>query len=228
MRIKITGRMLEFPEEKDWIPTHSVYAMLLNRLGEEHKAKAHDLKKNPCLFTFTNLLIDRESKRFSFYFSSTDEMTAIIIKSFKDYELFRVERFFMQVTNVKKMAPLPVKESYLFKGRLLASLPGKEAHNHLEELDDLLVRNGKNKLKILGIENPELSIKVLRHENAITRYKKERYNKKGELTQKAVRIPSHYITIKVAGDYEAIQALYDIGFGQNTGSANGLLWEIQF
>lgn len=237
MRLKVTGSLLHWPKNKEWIPTHDIYSMLLNRLGEEEKENAHKDKKEVCFFTFSKITVDHEKQVFHFYFSSTEEFVTRIKDSFDKHPLFYLEgnkdsgenRYILKALHNTVLKELTVRDQYFFKGRLLASTSDrKRALTDDNEIEDLLISNGKAKLEKLGFDNPDLRIKIVKRERAITRYDRERYDEKDptKLTKKAIRIPSHYVTIKVEGDYDAIEALYAIGFGQNTGTGNGLLWEV--
>jgi len=226
MRLKLSGRLIDAPQENDWIPTHSLFSMLLNRLGDSETKRAHDEAKTPCLFTFNMINIDRQTNQFHFQFSSTDELGERLLKSFRSHNLFRVDKYIMEVSNITKLPGLAIKERYVFQGRVLASTTDRQALHTIEDIEACLLANAKTKLKALGFDNPDLTITILKHEKAITRYKKEKVSLKGDVIQKTVRIPSHFVTIEVSGNLFAIEALYNIGFGQNTGSGNGLMREV--
>lgn len=237
MRIKVVGRLLDWPEKKSWIPTHDIYAMLLNRLGLEQKARAHSEVKQTCLFTFSKITIDDKKKTFHFYFSSTPELTKQMVDSFYSQPYFHVNssyvgkknKYIMEVRHTTILKELPIRDRYLFKGRILASSGDrKQVLTKTHEIEALLEQIGKHKLTQLGFVDPDVQIMVYSREDAETRYECDRYDMQvpANRIKKAVRIPSHFVTLGVSGDYQAIEALYSIGFGQNTGTGNGLLWEV--
>lgn len=221
MRILIKGSIYQKPLYKEGVPNHSLYAMLMNRLPIEMSKKAHEHKKNHCLFTYSSMNVDFVKETFQFYFSAQNEVVENLIESFETDILFRVGNYYMKVSAIDLMPELEEKSSYLFKGKVLISNGSRELITNIKEMEKFLSFYAENKLTELEL-NPDVKFVIYDSKPTHTFYKRK--NTDGFNTDKAL-IPGHYITVGVTGEYESVKMLYNIGFGQNTGTGNGMLWE---
>lgn len=226
MRLRISGEIYRGPMYKQGVPTHMLQAMLLNRLGEEELKRAHSKVKQHCLFTYSSINIDFKNNLFFFYFSSTEDKVQMIEESFMNNNVIRLGNYHMRVSELREMQELEEKERYLFKGKVLASTKDRKKLSDTKEIEEAIYYSAISKLALLGMEDVNLSFQLFKNEPTKTFYKKTVKDKLGNLVSRGANIPGHYIVLGVEGDTEAIKTLHAIGFGQNTGTGNGLLWEV--
>lgn len=222
MRILVEGMMYQKPTIEEKIPNHTLYAMLMNRLPTEMSKKAHENKKNHCFFTYMSIRIDFEKGTFRFYFSAQDDVAELVRQSFHSESMIRLGNYYMSMTTAEPLPQLEEKLSYLFKGKVLISNGKREMIKDVKEMEKYLGFYAENKLTELGL-NPDVAFTIYNRKPTNTFYKRK--NGDGSHTDKTL-IPGHYITVGVTGEYESVKMLYDVGFGQNTGTGNGMLWEV--
>lgn len=218
MRIKISGQILSKPPEKKALFTHSIYSMLLNRLPIDLAQEAHGTHTSK--FTFSTIIIDYISDSFSFYFSSTEDNCVHLAESFEDENMFRVESYHLGVSAIDVMPELDEKDSYLFKGKLLISDKHKNIIEDKKEQAYKLKGLALSKLKPLGLST-DIEFEVFDYKKTETLYKR-----RANMDSIHAIIPGFYAMFRVKGNYESIAYLYSVGFGQNSSTGNGLVWEV--
>ncbi|HHT7008310.1 TPA: CRISPR-associated endoribonuclease Cas6 [Bacillus cereus] len=215
MRIKISGKILSRLKTEKLFYTHEMYSMLLGIMNPNRAKELHNRhSKNFRLFTFSNIYIHEDT--FHFYLSGTDSLVQEVIDSIEVSNMKRVGDMMLSITNIIKIPKLPEKEKYILKGKVITSytIDGTKVRIEDEkEIEERLKEISNRKLKALGIDG-DIHFEIIQKTPVSTHYKDDIY------------IPSWKSVLLVKGDYEAIQALYEVGFGENTATAHGLLWEV--
>lgn len=146
-------------------------------------------------------------------------MVEELIVSLRLSPLARFGRYSCQLHDITEIEPIDTSSGkVLLRGRVLMSKGDRSAPiRTIPEAETLLANVSENKLKVIGIDE-RLSFEVFKIEET-TSY----YAQKGP---KAIHLPASHIVTSVAGTPEALDALLTFGAGQNTGSGNGLMWEV--
>lgn len=218
MRIKISGEILSKPESKKAIFTHSIYSMLLNRLPNDLAKEAHS--KHVSKFTFSALVLNYANDNFSFYFSSTEENCLYLADTFENENMFRLDNYHLGVSSIDVMPELEEKDSYLFRGKLLIYDRSKTLIQGRKEQETRLKISAKVKLRKVGLPE-DLEFEIFDSKETETLYRRKRCTE-----EKHAIIDGFYTLFRVKGDFESIQYLHDVGFGQNCATGNGLVWEV--
>lgn len=218
MRIKISGQILSKPPEKKALFTHSIYSMLLNRLPIDLAQEAH--VKHISKFTFSTIVIDYRTDSFSFYFSSTEDNCVHLAESFEDENMFRVESYHLGVSAIDVMPELDEKDSYLFRGKVIIYDRSKTLIQGRKEQEARLKISAKVKLRKVNLPE-DLEFEIFDSKPTETLYRRKR-----NIEDKHAIIDGFYTLFRVKGNFESIQYLHDVGFGQNCATGNGLVWEV--
>lgn len=217
MRLKISGNILSKPTDKKAIFTHSIYSMLLNRLPNSLAEEAHG--NHVSKFTFSTLNIDYRNDTFSFYFSSTEENCMHLADSFENENMLRVDVYHLGVSSIDVMPELEKKDSYLFRGKVLISDKDKNPITDKKEQAYKLKGLAMSKLKPMGLPL-DVEFEIFDYKTTETLYRKRK-----SLNTKHAIINGFYSLFRVTGDFKSIEYLYSVGFGQNSSTGNGLVWE---
>ncbi|MDX5808818.1 MULTISPECIES: CRISPR-associated endoribonuclease Cas6 [Bacillus] len=214
MRIKVSGKILSKTNHEKVFYTHEMYSMLLGTMNPDRAKKIHNQQsKKFRLFTFSNIYINEDT--FHFYLSGMNHLIQEVIDSIEVSNMKRVGDMMLSITNIITIPELPKKEKYILKGKVITSytIDGTKVRIEDEkEIEERLKEISQRKLKVLGIDG-DIHFEIIQKTPVSTHYKDDIY------------IPSWKSVLLVKGDYEAIQALYEVGFGENTATAHGLLWE---
>lgn len=216
MRIHITLDIIDKPETFHKIANHSVQAMLLHRLPVAITKQTH-AEKTLCLYTYSTPKVDFDNDRISFHFSSLDDTTLKLVASFENNLLVRLEKYLCRVSAIEQLEePAITTNRILLRGKALVSRGNREMIQDVAEMETYLGYIAKNKLEALGLPS-DVAFRVFRNEYTHTYYKKD----KG-----SINLPGWYLVVSLEGAPESLRALYQIGIGQNTGTGNGLFWEV--
>lgn len=217
MRIKIITDIINQPEVFHKLPNHTVQAFLLQRLPIEMTKQTH-AEKTFCFYTYSAPRIDKERNQLSFYFSSLDHITKSLIESLENNMLAQFGPYLCRIAIIEELPEAnPADNRLLLKGKALISRGDRTLITETAEMERFLGYYAENKLKALGLPS-DVQFKVFQKESTHTYYRKG--------NNKNINLPGWYITVSVEGEPESLQALYQIGFGQNTGTGNGLFWEV--
>lgn len=217
MRIKIITDIINQPEEFQKLPNHTVQAFLLQRLPIEMTKQTH-AEKAYCFYTYSAPRIDKDKNQLSFYFSSLDNITTALVESLENNLLAQFGPYLCRVTGIEEMPEVaPLENRLLLKGKALISRGERTLITDTKEMERYLGYYAENKLKALGLPS-DVQFKIFQKQSTHT------YYRKGQ--NKNINLPGWYIVVSVEGEPESLQTLYQIGFGQNTGTGNGLFWEV--
>ncbi|MCU5280422.1 CRISPR-associated protein [Bacillus cereus] len=215
MRIKISGKILSKTNPDKVFYAHELYSMLLGTMNPDKAKEIHNQhSKKFRLFTFSNVYINEDA--FHFYVSGMNHFIQEVIDSIEVSNMKRVGDMMLSITNIIAIPELPKKEKYILKGKVITSYTIDGVKVRIEdeqEIEQRLKEIAQRKLQTMGVEG-EVHFEIIQKTPVSTHYKDNIY------------IPSWKSVLLVKGDYEAIQTLYEVGFGENTATAHGLLWEV--
>lgn len=215
MRIKISGKILSKTKPEKVFYAYEMYSVLLSTMNPDRAKELHNQhSKKFRLFTFSNIYIHGDT--FHFYVSSMDDLIQEVIDAIELSNMKRVGDMMLSITNITIVPALQKKDKYIFKGKVITSytIDGLKVRIEDEkEIENRLKEISQRKLKALGIEG-DIHFEIIQKKPLSTFYKDDIY------------LPSWKAVLLVKGDYEAIQAIYEVGFGENTATAHGLLWEV--
>lgn len=217
MRIKIEGNLIENLDKDRSSYNHELYCMYLNNMPQETAKKFHEKKKMRRPFTFTNLYVENDLVHM--YFGSTEEITMEVAKSLSMNRIVKVGDKVIYITKIIPLDELKKQDKYLFKVRATASLKNKDNKTWLpEEMNQFkqcLIKNTINKYKEIYGKEPEegINIDILNHKKVFVRYKN-------------MHINAHNCIIKITGNYELVNMIYNIGLGEKCSSGFGFMWEV--
>lgn len=222
MRVKIKFDViggLDNPDKYNRVPNATLHALLMNRLPHEFAKESHKKGNKHCLFTFSSTKIDPNTKIGHFIFSSLDKTVEDLIVSLRMDTMFRLGKYVCKLTDIElKEEPDVSNGSVLVRGKLLGSTSDRSrVIRDKEELTELLEDVANHKLYKLGLE-PNIKISLFKIKDTTSYYE---FDGKEE-----VHFPATYIIANVEGDPESLKTLMKIGMGQNTGTGNGLMWEV--
>ncbi len=221
MRIKITGQIIQKPASPKPISNHTVYSALLPRLPKQWGEEAHEKERHFCLFTYSNPNVRYQKDEISFYFSSLDEATLHLIASLEQNPHMHFGLYAFEVTNIEAMPEVEDREEILIRGKVLVTKEDHEPVADKAEMAKYLGYYAENKLKALGLPDP-VTFQVFQAIPTSTFYAQ-----KGKSHfDNSVNIPGWHIHATVKGHPKSLRALYQIGFGQNVGTGNGLCWSV--
>lgn len=216
MRIRIDANIISNIGEP--IYNNQIYSLILNLISDELSKKIHDEEyktKTMKFFTFSNIYFDND-EQCHFYISGQDCFIEEIIKGIKTDSIVRCGSLILNVNNVSMCNSLVDKRCYLFKGNIIACHHINKKKFLIEDdelIEDRLNQIAKVKLDKLGVDG-NVSIDIINKKIVSTKYKKN------------IKILAYNSTFLVKGNYEAVKTLYEIGFGENTATGNGLVWEV--
>ena len=214
MRIKVSGKILSKTNPEKVFYAHELYSMLLATMNPNRAKELHNQhSKKFRLFTFSNIYINEDA--FHFYLSGVDNLLQEVIDNIETSNMKRVGDMMLSITNIAIVPTLQKKDKYILKGKVITSYTINGLKVRIEddkEIENRLKEIAQRKLKTLGIEC-DIHFEIIQKTPISTHYKDGIY------------IPSWKSVLLVKGDYEAIQAIYEVGFGENTATAHGLLWE---
>ena len=215
MRILITLDIIDKPETFHKLSNHSVQAMLLHRLPLAITKKTHQ-EKTQCLYTYPTPRVDFEGNAISFHFSSLDDTTLKLVESFENNLLVRLERYMCRVATIVQVEePEITTNRLLLRGKALVS-KSREIIKDVPEIEEYLGYSARNKLEALGLPS-DVTFHVFKNDYTHTFYRKE---------NGSINLPGWYLVVSLEGAPESLKALYQVGIGQNTGTGNGLFWEV--
>lgn len=218
MRIKIYFDLIDKPNTYERIPNNQVHGFLNHRLKNTYAKESH-VKGHLCLLTFSSPKIEYDKDRLAFIFSGPDDMAEELIISLRTSPLARIGKYSCQLHDIREIEPVDTSlGKVLLRGRVLMSNSDRsQPIRDISQAETLLANVSENKLKKMGI-NERLTFDVFRIDET-TSY----YAKKGP---EDIHFPASHIVTSVSGSPEALDALLTFGAGQNTGSGNGMLWEV--
>lgn len=215
MRILITLDIMDKPETFHKLSNHSVQAMLLHRLPLAITKKTH-AEKVQCLYTYSTPRVDLKANTISFHFSSLDDTTMKLVESFENNLLVRLERYMCRVATISQIEePSVTSNRLLIRGKALVSKK-REIIKDTAEIEEYLGYSARNKLEALGLPS-DVTFSVFNKEYTHTFYRKN---------EGSINLPGWYLVVALEGAPESLKALYQVGIGQNTGTGNGLFWEV--
>lgn len=116
------------------------------------------------------------------------------------------------------MKDLSKKDSFVFKTDYIIKTFNKELNKselctNVDIVKERLIKNSLDKCKQLGVTG-NLDIEFIGQQTkAVKRYKDG-------------HIFSHKGKLKLTGDYDIINTIYNVGIGENTFSGHGFMWEV--
>lgn len=218
MRIKLYFDITDKPTTPERVPNNMVHSFLLNHLPPEVSERAHTKGKS-CLFHYNSPKIHYEKDRLSFFFSGSEELARALILSLRTSPIARLGRYHMNLHDIRIIDDVDTSSGrVLLRGRVLMSHGDRSRPiRDREGAEKLLADVSENKLKELGI-NERLTFDVFKIDET-TSY----LCKKGK---QETHLPASHIVTSVSGSPEALDALLMFGAGQNTGTGNGMMWEV--
>ena len=192
--------------------------MLLNNLDPEKAKIIHSKQRFLRLFTFSNIYINNKNKQAHFYLSGKDELIKEMVNHLAFNQLIRIDDMVLNIINISLIPDLNKKEEYTFKTKLIINISQNNKCvlcDNEEYIQKRIIQIALSKAKKLNINtlNKNLQCKIINKKKEYDKYKNH-------------HIESWNCKIKLKGNYELINLLYNVGIGENTASGHGLLWEV--
>lgn len=215
MRIKIYGQIIEKTKPNKTNYGHEIQSMILNKLSPKTAQRLHKKEKFFRLLTFTNICIDKHQKNAHFYISGEDSLINEFIQNIIYDNIIRIDDMVL-VVKIQQLEDLPRKKEYNFKTKLVVNIYDKEQQKaklceDLKMVKEKLIKNCLTKCNQLGIQG-DINIDILNPQKVVNKYKNG-------------HIFSWKCNLKIDGDYDVINTIYNVGIGENTFTGNGFLWE---
>jgi len=217
MRIKVTGNIIEDEKTIRGNYNHEIYSMILSNLNTKTSKEIHKKERFKRLFTFSDLYIDEGIVHL--YISGKDELIKDFIDNIVFNQIVKIGDKVIVITNITPIqSELEEKDYYIFKTKFIV--------NEKENNKVCLSKNNEYiKRRISEIINDKyedmygvrldlgLDVELLKMKHVYTNYKNHHLN-------------SYKALIKVSGNLKLINALYNLGIGENTASGHGFVWEV--
>lgn len=219
MRIKINGSLIEktVPNKSNY--NYCIYQMILKNLDQNYIRKFNVRQKNMRLFTFTNVYmpkIPQINDNLHFYISGEDSIIRQLMNSITISSCQSIGDIKINVSNIEQLTELSKKDCYLFKSNVIINIPQNNKTVLLQNLplvEERLRTNAVKKAKLLGVQG-DVHFSILDYpQKCVEQYK-------------SGHVFSWKCLLKVSGDYEVINVIYNCGAGENTATGHGFLWEI--
>lgn len=215
MRIKISTKILEkrIPHKRNY--THEVYAMILKNLPSDTAEYLHAKVKRFKMLTFTNVYMKYDNAHF--YVAGKDEIITEFIKYISFNQMIRIGDMVLMIEGIEELPKLEEKSEYHFKSSVIVNMMVDGKTRLMEDMGIMkyrLIKIAKDKAAELGIPDGNIDISIINPEKVYTKYSDKQH------------INSWKCILKMKGDYEVINTLYNIGAGENTASGHGFLWEV--
>lgn len=216
MRVKIQGTIVEDGCSKDTNYCHEMYSMILFNLSKDNAKIIHEKKRVKRLFTFSKLYINNYD--IHFYISGEDKIIKDFINCIMFNQIIRIGDKVINVKNISPLTNLRKKEEYIFKTDFIINeMKNKKVclSENKEYIKRRILEIAQDKYKII-YDNENLNgfnIDIMSMKQVYTKYKNHHLN-------------SYKSTIKIVGDYDLINLLYNVGIGENTASGHGFVWEV--
>ncbi|WP_283705490.1 CRISPR-associated endoribonuclease Cas6 [Clostridium perfringens] len=216
MRIRIDANIISKTDENiDLHYNHAIYSAILNILPDDISTKIHDENnKTIKYFTFSSVFIKDDNCHF--YISGEDDFIMHIIEGLQSNSMLRIKDLILDVYRISELPGLNKKRNYLFKGNIIACEIVNNKKVLIEDderIEERLQSICEKKLRNRGLEIKPIKFTVISKKRNFLKYKK------------GVLVGYYSMVFLVTGDYETIQYFYEIGFGENTATGNGIVWE---
>lgn len=214
MRIKISTKILEkrIPHKRNY--THETYAMILQNLSSETADYIHAKVKRFKMLTFTNIYMKYDNAHF--YMSGKDSIVQEFIKYLSFNQMVRVGDMVLAIESIEQLPDLKEKQEYHFKSNVIVNIMQDGKTRLMEDMGIIrhrLIKIAKDKGSELGLKG-DIDVSIINPVRNV-----EKYNSKQH-------IHSWKCILKITGDYDIINMLYNIGVGENTASGHGFMWEV--
>lgn len=215
MRIKLSGKIIENSNKQKTNYNHEIYSMILSNISTSRATEIHTKKRFKRLFTFSNLYLNRDEVHF--YISGEDTLIKDFINGIMFNQMIRIGDKVIYVKNIEQLENKLDKDSVIIKtdfivnemenGKVCLSKDKKYIENRIYQI-------AKDKYnEIYNKDCDGLIVDILSMNHKYTKYKNHHIN-------------YYRSIIKLSGDKELINLIYNVGIGENTASGHGFVWEV--
>lgn len=215
MRIKLLGKIIENSNKQKTNYNHEIYSMILSNISTDRATEIHTKKRFKRLFTFSNLYLNKDEVHF--YISGEDTLIKDFINGIMFNQMIRIGDKVIYVNNIEQLGDKLNKDNIVIKtnfiinemenGKVCLSKDKKYIENRIYQI-------AKDKYnEIYNKDCDRLIVDILSMNHKYTKYKNHHIN-------------YYRGVIKLSGDKELINLIYNVGIGENTASGHGFVWEV--
>lgn len=217
MRLKIEGTIIEGVFNASTNYKHEMYSMVLNNLSTNRAKYLHNKERFKRLYTFSNICKNNNS--IHFYASGQDEIIKDLINNLLFNRMIRIGDIVLCLTNISPLNDkLDKKDFYTFKTNFIVNQKINNKNCLSTDFEYIKRRIGEiatdkhNEINNCNLVN-DLKVEIISCKKTYTKYKNTHIN-------------SYKSRIKITGNQEIINTIFNVGIGENTATGHGFVWEV--